>query len=172
MKPLISPKTFLPLACTLLSICQSCCKAQAEEIPAWLCGGVTRVVDGDTFYVGDAEIRLKGVDCPEKRQPYGKEATALTTKLILGEQVQCQIFREKGKQFDRYGRYVALVRIQDSGKWLQDELVKAGAAWCDPRFNKDESLDEMQAEAKADKRGLWKDPHPIEPRLWRKGIRK
>lgn len=54
-------------------------------------GKVVGVVDGDTLTVlvdGKGErIRLYGIDCPEKAQPYGKAAKKRTSELVFGQTV-------------------------------------------------------------------------------------
>ncbi len=49
-------------------------------------GKVVGVSDGDTITVlhsGKGErIRLHGIDCPEKRQPFGKRAKQFTWQLV------------------------------------------------------------------------------------------
>ena len=64
---------------------------------------VVGVTDGDSIKVmhdGKAEkIRLMGIDCPEKRQPFGTRAKEFTSQLAFGQDVHV---REKGR--DRSGR--------------------------------------------------------------------
>ncbi len=48
------------------------------------------------------------------------------------------------------------------------ELVKAGFAWWYRRYAPDdETLKQLEAEARAAKRGLWADPHVVPPWEWR-----
>jgi len=73
---------------------------------------------------------------------------------------------------DRYGRLVAVVYLQGSGQSLNLELVKAGLAWWYRRYAPgDRPLEEAEEEARAARRGLWKDPAPIPPWEWRSGQR-
>lgn len=71
-------------------------------------GKVVAVTDGDTIKVmheGKAEkIRLYGIDCPEKKQPFGNKAKQFTSDLAFGKIVT---IRDKGK--DRYGRTIGEV---------------------------------------------------------------
>ncbi len=57
-------------------------------------GRVVGVSDGDTITVlhnGKGErIRLHGIDCPEKRQAFGKRAKQLTSNLVFGKTVTCR----------------------------------------------------------------------------------
>jgi endonuclease YncB( thermonuclease family) len=62
----------------------------------WLKGKVVRVSDGDTLdLLVDEEdgprkirIRLQGIDCPERGQPWGKRATEYLADLVHGETVE------------------------------------------------------------------------------------
>jgi len=69
---------------------------------------VGSVGDGDTIIVlyngQHKEIRLHGIDCPEKGQSHGQQAKALTTALVAGRSVDVD-----QKDIDRYGRIVGLV---------------------------------------------------------------
>jgi endonuclease YncB( thermonuclease family) len=126
------------------------------------------VVDGDTLRVsrregGTLKVRLFGIDCPEKKQRYGKEARRLARRLSYGRVV---LIESRGK--GRYGRTIGNV-ILPGGKNLHHELVSAGACWWYPRyFPKGETLKRLEAEARKAKRGLWANPNPVPPWEWRK----
>ena len=53
-------------------------------------GPVVSVLDGDTIEVlhnQHAErIRLSGIDCPEKGQPFGKRAKQAASELVIGKE--------------------------------------------------------------------------------------
>lgn len=75
-------------------------------------GRVVGVSDGDTIKVlhnGKAEkIRLHGIDCPEKGQPFGTKAKQFTSSLTFGKTVTIHV-----TDMDRYGRTVADVILPD-----------------------------------------------------------
>src|SRR3989449_10655715 len=75
-------------------------------------GRVVGVSDGDTIKVmhnGKAEkIRLHGIDCPEKAQPFGTKAKQFTSAMVFGKAVTVQVI-----DMDRYGRSVADVILPD-----------------------------------------------------------
>ncbi len=124
------------------------------------------VSDGDTITVlhnGKGErIRLHGIDCPEKRQAFGKRAKQFTSKLVFGKTVTVQVVDR-----DRYGRTVAEVLLPD-GRSLNRELVRAGFAWWYWRYTPDdETLAQLERDARGAKRGLWVDANPIPPWEWR-----
>jgi hypothetical protein len=68
------------------------------------------VLDGDTIEVlregWRTRIRLEGIDCPERGQPFSRRAKQFTSGLVFGRDVDV---RPKG--LDRYGRTVARVRV-------------------------------------------------------------
>ena len=87
---------------------------------------VIRVFDGDTIKVNcggrEETVRLYGIDAPEMRHDWGKEARAFTKSLVEGKAVR---LLERGR--DHYGRLLAFV-ILPGGKSLNYELVRAGWA--------------------------------------------
>ncbi len=128
-------------------------------------GRVVGVSDGDTITVlhnGTGErIRLHGIDCPEKRQAFGNRAKQFTSTLVFGNTVTVQVLDR-----DRYGRTVGVVLLPD-GRSLNHELVRAGLAWMYPRYTNDQSLSDLEEEARVARRGLWADPHAVPPWEWR-----
>jgi len=124
-------------------------------------GKVVRIVDGDTIEVVHRlraeRIRLQGVDAPEKAQAFGARARQFTAGLVFGLIVTV---REKGR--DRYGRTLAEIALPD-GRILNRELVANGFAWHYKRYSSDLSLARLEETARAQKRGLWVDAHPVPP---------
>lgn len=124
-------------------------------------GKVVAVLDGDTIDVlhnGQAErIRLNGIDCPEKKQPFGQKAKQFTSALVFGKEVTVH-----PKTMDRHKRTVGDVLLPD-GTNVNRELVKAGLAWWYRKYSKDGTLETLEREAQEAKRGLWRDPHPVPP---------
>ncbi|MCB5223868.1 MAG: thermonuclease family protein [Candidatus Cloacimonadaceae bacterium] len=133
-------------------------------------GRVVKVQDGDTItlLVGSTQhkIRLQGIDCPEKGQPFGTVSTKFTSDSVFGKTVTVE-WEEK----DRYGRVLGDV-IYDGKKSLSEELVKAGLAWHYKQYSKDPVLAALEIKARTTKKGLWADKNPIPPWEWRKQKRK
>jgi micrococcal nuclease len=130
-------------------------------------GRVVGITDSDSISVLHASraerIRLNGIDCPERRQPFGTRTKQFTSSLAFGEEVTV---RGTGK--DRYERTLAEVILPD-GRNLNHELVKAGYAWWYRKYAPhDRDLEQLEAEARQAKLGLWRDPHPIPPWEYRK----
>src|SRR6476660_4780663 len=85
-------------------------------------GLVVSVLDGDIIEVlhhrRSERIRLSGIDCPEKGQPYGQQAKQATSAMVLGKEV---LLQTHGR--DRTGRTLADVRLPD-GTHINHKLVK------------------------------------------------
>jgi endonuclease YncB( thermonuclease family) len=133
-------------------------------------GSVVAISDGDTIKVmhdGRAErIRLYGVDCPEKAQPWGTRARQFTGDMVFGRTVTVRV-----RDTDRYGRTVGEVVLPD-GRSLNRELVRAGMAWWYRQYARgDRELGRLEAQARAARRGLWSDVAPVAPWEWRRARR-
>lgn len=128
---------------------------------------VIAVLDGDTIEVlhnqRPERIRLNGIDCPEKGQAYGKRAKQATSALVFGKEVT---LHSSGK--DRYGRTLADVRLPDATN-VNHELVKEGWCWWYRKYAPaDAELERLEHEAREAKKGLWQDPAPVPPWVYRK----
>ena len=133
-------------------------------------GQVVSVPDGDTIDVlhkkRPERIRLSGIDCPEKSQAYGQKAKQATSDLAFGKQVTLQIHGH-----DKYKRILGDVILAD-GMNLNRELVKQGWCWWYRRSAPgDTILERLEAEAQETKNGLWSDPAPVPPWVYRKARR-
>ncbi|VAX27287.1 hypothetical protein MNBD_NITROSPIRAE01-1929 [hydrothermal vent metagenome] len=139
--------------------------SRIEVLSSQFSGEVSRVIDGDTIVVSDASkkmtIRLSEIDCPEKDQSFGPEATQFTSDFVLGKMVTLKV-----SAVDKYGRRVAKVILSD-GRDLNRALMIAGLAWWYERFSNDSSLGDLEAEARRKKIGLWKESRPIAPWVFR-----
>lgn len=130
-------------------------------------GKVIKISDGDTITVllkgkEQKKLRLAEVDCPEKGQAFGKNARQFTSDKVFGKTIT---FIETDK--DRYGRSIAKV-YYDKGKYLSEELIRAGMGWWYCAFSKNSSLGELQNKAQYQKVGLWQDVHAVAPWEYRK----
>ena len=134
-------------------------------------GKVIGIKDGDTFEVLydsiPERVRLAEIDCPEKSQPFGKNARQYASDLCFGKLVTVT---SSGKR-DRYGRVVGIITTADDIN-VNESLINAGLAWHYTQYSKDESLTVLQEEAMIAKRGLWADKSPIAPWEWRKQQRR
>jgi hypothetical protein len=107
-------------------------------------------------------IRLYGIDCPEKKQAFGKRAKQFTSNMVFGKTVEV-----RPVTIDRYGRTIAWV--YENGDCLNEELLGAGLAWHYKRYSSDRHLAELENEARQQKAGLWCDPYAIPPWDFRRG---
>lgn len=139
------------------------CRAPRAEGP--FDARVVGIADGDTLTVLHegirVRVRLEGVDCPERGQPFGSRAKLFTSGQAFGRTVTV-----RPKSRDRYGRVVADVVLPD-GRVLNHELVAAGMAWHFTRYSKDEALARAEREARASRRGLWSEGRAVAPWVYR-----
>ncbi len=108
-----------------------------------LAGQVVDISDGDTITVlvdqKQVQVRLHGIDCPEKSQPFGDRARQHLGPLIFEKEVTVKV-----PDTDRYGRTVGIVSLPD-GRNVSEELVKAGLAWWYRKYApRDEKLKELE----------------------------
>lgn len=144
--------------------------ASAQPAATSLAGVVTRVSDGDTLWLrpGGAasrrkpvKVRMLGIDAPERCQAGGAAATAALRSRVLHQPV---VVRVVGA--DDYGRLLGEVRL--SGQDLSAWMVREGHAWSHRRRDVADVYALEEREARAAKRGVFGDPHAIEPRSFRR----
>ena len=102
---------------------------------------VVKVIDGDTVKLDYnskvTNFRLIGVDTPETVHPskpveaFGKEASAFTRNLLLGESVYLRFDVE---QTDKYGRHLAYLYRAPDGLFVNLEIVRQGYGHAYTRF--------------------------------------
>lgn len=130
-----------------------------------LSGKVISVSDGDTLTIltndkKKVRIRLLNIDAPELNQPYGDQAKWLLNKLVYSRQVYID---ESGK--DIYNRILGTVYYGQTN--INKQMVFSGYAWAYRKGLNDKSYISLEKTAKDNKRGLWQDNNPIDPKLWR-----
>ena len=127
---------------------------------------VVEVIDGDTLVLADgSEVRLVGIQAPKLplgradfvAQPLAEEAKAALAAMTLGRTVALSY---GGQRIDRWGRRLAHLH-DESGRWIQGELLASGLARV-YTFRDNTALVEamLAAERAARKggRGIWSDP--------------
>lgn len=130
-------------------------------------GRVVGVSDGDTITVLHGQERLKlrlsDVDAPELHgQAFGHAAKKFTSSIVFGKDVLVH-----AEKMDRYRRWIAVV-VLPNGLVLNQALVQAGYAWWYRQYSTNKIYAALEADAKAARRGLWQDPHPIAPWTFRR----
>lgn len=145
---------------------------------------VIAVADGDTLTCLIADrtqerIRLRGIDAPERKQPFGTRSQQNLSDLVHGKPVLVD-----WQKRDRWKRIIGTVWVEpadcpgcghtlDAGR----AQLSVGMAWWFRRYAKDQPREERHAyefeegEARARSVGLWRDPQPIPPWDWRSGKR-
>lgn len=137
--------------------------AAPGEVDLVLAGTVTRVVDGDTAWVrvdsGPLEVRFYGIDAPEGRAPFGREARQALERRIAGRRVEIVPVEQ-----DQYARMVAVVLVD--GASVNEAMLADGLAWAYRNYlgqvRGDENFCELEDRARAARKGLWSQP----PERW------
>lgn len=140
----------------------------AAAWPAWAWADFTAKVvtvhEGDQFTIyhdGRREtIYLKDIDCPELKQPFGKQARRVAAAYVGNRDVVIRALKQ-----DRQGRMVAEILLVD-GRNIAHELLNEGLAWSRPQSSDGQSLKDMEDLARAAHKGLWADPSPVPPWKW------
>lgn len=164
-------KIFLRLSAVLMLLVLVLPAAQAAR----LSGRVIAVADGDTVTLLDArlrrhQIRLLGIDAPEKDQAYGWQARAYLAQQVFGRQVIADC-----RKSDRYQR--RLCRLELDGQDVNLGLIEAGLAWHYKSYARDQKLTERllyasaETQARLARRGLWSQRAPQAPWDYRAGRR-
>lgn len=128
-------------------------------------GTVVRVFDGDTIEIKDAaddlhRIRLEGIDAPERGQAYSARSRQALADLVFSKRVTAVT-----SGLDNYDRHLA--HIYTGETWVNREMVRKGMAWHYKYFNKDSRLANSEVYARANRLGLWADPSPVPPWVFR-----
>jgi len=153
-----------------LLACIAAAGASAAE-PQLIVGHIVAIADDCTLALLDAsttqhKIRLDGIDAPEKGQAFGNRAKQSLSDLAFDRDAQAHC-----PKVDRYGRRVCKVIVNGVDVGL--EQVRRGMAWVFTRYLKEleperrEAYVAAVAQARSERRGLWKDAQPTAPWDWR-----
>ncbi len=148
---------------------------------------IVGVTDGDTLkarcgapgHYEALRVRLRGIDAPETRQPFGTRAKVAMSELVYMKDADLDCPR-----LDRYGRSVCRVKVAPrsapGGPRTLDAglaLVTAGLAWWYRDYAREQTPQERgqyafaEQEVRARRAGLWRDPDAVPPWEWRKARR-
>lgn len=116
-------------------------------------GRATKVVDGDTLAVKTAEgkrirVRVAEIDTPEKGEPFSNRAREALNEMVWNQALSIRLY-----DIDSYGRMVGHVFIGDTDAGR--ELVRNGLAVVFCRYATDESLNELEEQAREKEFGVW-----------------
>ncbi len=113
------------------------------------------------------KIRLKGIDAPERGQPYGKASAKSLSGMVAGKHVVVDYDKR-----DKYRRIIGKVLLQ--GRDIDLQQVERGYAWHYKYYQREQSQEdrqlyaEAQDDAKESRLGLWAESNPVPPWEWRK----
>ena len=100
--------------------------------PRQIKGRVSYVVDGDSLYLKGhkAQVRLWGVDAPERGESGFQAATDALYRMAHGQRVTCRVIEP-----DKYGRNVARCFLPD-GREINRMMIEGGTVREYRRFSK------------------------------------
>tara|TARA_B100000927_G_scaffold190681_1_gene153722 strand:+ start:210 stop:692 length:483 start_codon:yes stop_codon:yes gene_type:complete len=130
---------------------------------------VLKVIDGDTIYIksekGRKKVRLRYIDAPEIKQPYGDMA-----RIFLVNELDDKRITVNSDYKDRYGRDIGDIYVYNKNEaiYINAKLIKSGNAWVYKTYRENTYLMNLENIAKDNKLGLWKDKSPIKPWEFRK----
>jgi endonuclease YncB( thermonuclease family) len=131
-----------------------------------LTGTVVGIHDGDTLRLRTSnatiKVRLFGIDAPELGQPFSRASREKLSELTFRRKVQ---LIAHGK--DAYSRQLAEVVLED-GTNVNNEMVRAGMAYYFRRYTRSKVLENMENEARRERRGVWSVDGLIPPWEFRK----
>jgi endonuclease YncB( thermonuclease family) len=132
-------------------------------------GRVVRIYDGDSLIVqmGDGrevEVRLFGIDAPERRQPWSGRSRQALSGLVRDRPVRLAPVTQ-----DSYGRTVAVMYTLPDGLDVNREMIRQGNAWVYRRYTRDTDLIALETAAREARLGLWALPEAerVTPWQWR-----
>lgn len=149
-------------------------RCNANSSMTVLTGTVTAVHDGDTLTLSTASttehVRLQGIDAPELAQPFGDAA-----RQSLSQQSLNQTVRVAYAQRDRYDRLLGQIFTADCTD-VNQQMLDAGMAWfytayaCELESARRSRYEAAEAQAHAQRRGLWSQSQPMAPWIFRNGV--
>lgn len=161
------PPARLPMFKTLFLLIRKIFCHSADDKKTYNATG-KYVFDGDSFtavregQTEPHEIRLFGIDAPERGQEYAKQAREHLIRLVRKKKLRVEVW-----DTDSYGRDVA--KVYAGGIYVNLEMLRAGYAWhYSYHAGGDKELAEAEQEAKEARIGLWQADAPIPPRKWRR----
>ncbi len=137
----------------MLSGCQSITGFYADEKQTAI---VTRVTDGDTITIeGGKRVRLLGINCPEKGEPFYSEGKKFVEQILLYKEVELERDVIDKDQYGRILRYIWL-----GGELVNEEIIRQGLAVAqiyEPNHKYNELIAEAEKTAIDDKLGIWSE---------------
>lgn len=145
---------------------------------------VVGITDGDTITArctdptgayARMQVRLQGIDAPEKKQPFGTRSRQALSELTFNRWAELRC-----SKVDRYQRHVCSVWVApasaSAGPRTLDAglaMVTTGMAWWYRAYAREQTALERgqyefaEDDARARRVGLWVDASPVPPWGWR-----
>jgi micrococcal nuclease len=115
---------------------------------------VSRVYDGDSFAISNGDqVRLIGIDAPEKGEPGADQAREFLTRLIKGKQIRLESDQEDRDKYKRLLRYAYIGDIFINAEMLKQGLAKTLFIPPNTRYQKE--FLEIEKQASQRPSGLW-----------------
>ncbi len=140
-----------------------------------LTGRIIQVSDGDTINIlvdrQTHRVRLASIDAPETGhgsarpgQPFGEASRKNLAQHVAGKTLTLVCYEK-----DHYGRDVCDIPVDNTtANRLQ---VQSGMAWANQqgggKYLRDRSLPALENQARSARAGLWVEPKPVAPWVWR-----
>jgi endonuclease YncB( thermonuclease family) len=156
----------------MLIVMALACRCSAT-IAAEVIVGPARVVDGDTIQLGDARVRLEGIDAPEAKQtcmnatgrewPCGRAASRELQQLVSKREVRCEADAR-----DDYGRLLGICSVGDLD--INAQMIRNGLAWAFVKYSS--TYVGVETEARQARRGVFEvanlPPWEFRAEQWKK----
>lgn len=142
------------------------CKDNVRE-DSVIYGKAVSIIDGDTFDLlvknEKIRIRLSAIDCPERGQPYYKNAKQYLAVQIFQKDVKVKLYNK-----DSFGkRWIGEVFLSDTIS-VNKLLIENGFAWHFIKYSSDKELGKLQEYAMQRKVNIWSDSNAVAPWNFRK----
>ncbi len=149
---------YLSVVCINLALMNN---AYAAQYKAY----VEFVVDGDTVKIRQNgrqyKLRLNEIDAPELSQPSGKLARRAVIQLCINQPIKFEIIGT-----DKYQRQLGYLQCNQTN--INQYLVENGLAWHYKQYSDSRYLAQAELNAQQNRLGLWQEPNPIPPWIWRR----
>lgn len=139
-------------------------------------GTVVGVVDGDTLDVSTGahvyRVRLAAIDAPERSQAFGQRAKQELAAIVHGRPVSLRCDKKERRPEGQRSREICTVF--SGGRDVNLLQVSQGWAWHYKAYAREQSsgdrsaYDGAEEAARANRRGLWGDPHAMAPWEYRR----
>jgi endonuclease YncB( thermonuclease family) len=128
---------------------------------AELVGRVVAVLDGDTVTVQETgqssrDIRLSRIDAPERSQAFGQHARQSLSAMVYGKDVRIEVSVQ-----DR--QTLTMGKLWLDGVDINLEQLRRGMAWLNREQATDPNYQQVEAQARSQRVGLWSQPNAQPP---------